>query len=98
MNIEFEWDDDKNAANIRKHGIAFEDAQYVFQDPIHTVMFDWDHSSVHEERWKAYGFVGRVLMVSFTEKDKVTRIISARKASPAEQEEYYYGYGSCNYE
>jgi uncharacterized DUF497 family protein len=98
MNYVFEWDEAKNASNIRKHGIAFEDAKYVFQDPLHTVLFDWEHSSIHEERWKAYGFINRVLVVSFTEKDQVIRIKSARRATPKEQEEYYYGYSSCRNE
>jgi uncharacterized DUF497 family protein len=97
MSYEFEWDENKNVANIRKHGIAFEDAKYVFQDPLRTVLFDWEHS-IHEERWKVYGIFRRVLTVIFTEKDTVIRIISARRASPAEQEEYYHGYGACNYE
>ena len=97
MSYEFEWDENKNVANIRKHGIAFEDAKYVFQDPLHTVLFDWEHS-IYEERWKVYGFIDNVLVVIFTEKDRVIRIISARRARPAEQEEYYYGYRTYDFE
>ncbi|GHT58875.1 hypothetical protein FACS1894109_13810 [Spirochaetia bacterium] len=97
MSYVFEWDENKNVTNIRKHGIAFEDAKYVFQDPFYMVQFDWEHS-IHEERWKVYGFIDNVLVVIFTEKDTVIRIISARKASPAEQEEYYYGYSTYDFE
>ncbi|GHV06640.1 hypothetical protein FACS189485_15500 [Spirochaetia bacterium] len=97
MSYVFEWDENKNATNIRKHGIAFEDAAHVFRDPLRMVQFDWDHS-IHEERWKVYGVFRRVLTVIFTEKDTVTRIISARMASPAEQEEYYYGYRTYDFE
>ncbi|GHU85162.1 hypothetical protein FACS189473_3870 [Spirochaetia bacterium] len=52
---EFEWDEEKNAANIRKHGIAFEEAVYAFLDPIHAEIYDWNHSTCLEERWIAYG-------------------------------------------
>jgi uncharacterized DUF497 family protein len=88
----FEWDDEKNVANIHKHGIAFEDAVFVFDDSLYVEFYDTAHSGFCEDRWKAYGYVGRVLVVSYTEKDGVTRIISARRASRSEEEAYYYGY------
>jgi uncharacterized DUF497 family protein len=87
----FDWDEKKNMANIKKHGISFEDAGFVFLDPIYIEIYDADHSTIYEDRWKAFGMVNRVLMVSFTERDGVTWIISARRATWAEQEAYYYG-------
>jgi uncharacterized DUF497 family protein len=87
----FDWDEEKNIKNIKKHGIAFEDASLVFLDPLCIEIFDAEHSTVYEDRWKAFGMVNRVLMVSFTERDATTWIISARRATLAEQEAYYYG-------
>jgi uncharacterized DUF497 family protein len=87
----FEWDDEKNIANIQKHGIAFDDAAYVFLDPLRIEMYDREHSSTLEDRWKVYGLVKRVLVVCFTERNGVTRIISARRATFKEEEAYYYG-------
>nr|WP_043923269.1 BrnT family toxin [Leadbettera azotonutricia] len=94
--MEFEWDEEKNMANIQKHGVAFEDAIYVFLDPLYCEIFDWEHSSEFEERWIAYGLVNRVLMVSFIEQNDITRVISARRATRSEEEAYYYGYYGTN--
>ena len=81
----FEWDEEKNAKNIKKHGIGFEEAIAVFFDPLIIEHFDREHSS--EERWRAYGFVHKLLAVTFTERAGVTRIISARKATKMEEKE-----------
>lgn len=81
----FEWDEEKNAINIKKHGIGFEEAAAVFFDPLVVEQFDSGHSD-GEERWRAYGFVRKLLAVSYTRRNGVTRIISARKASKAEEE------------
>ncbi|MDR0879015.1 MAG: BrnT family toxin [Treponema sp.] len=77
----FDWDEKKNISNIKKHGIAFEDASLVFLDPICVEIFDVEHSRAHEDRWKAFGMVNRVLMVSFTERYGTIWIISARRAT-----------------
>lgn len=85
----FDWNEEKNVANKRKHGIGFEDAVYVFLDPLHIVLYDREHSAA-EERWKAYGEVcGTLVVVSFTERPDTTWIISARKATRRERMEYY---------
>ena len=88
--MRFEWDDKKNAANFKKHGIRFERAVHVFSDPNAKERYDECHSNT-EVRFSLIGFDGyRVLYVIFTEPDEKTiRIISARKASGDEMEDYY---------
>jgi uncharacterized DUF497 family protein len=89
MILGYEWDDEKNMLNIRKHGIAFEDAILVFNDPLRLELYDPGHSTIYEERWRVYGFAGGVLAVSFTERNGMIRIISARRAQGIELEAYY---------
>ena len=92
MNIDFEWDEEKNAKNIRKHGVSFEMAKKVFLDPRRFEMIDIEHS-IFEERLMTVGFSGlKLLSVIFTERDDSVRIITARKADKHEEEEYFYGY------
>jgi uncharacterized protein len=92
MSIEFEWDEEKNAKNIRKHGVSFKMAEKVFLDPKRFEMFDKKHS-LNEERLITVGFSGVILLsVVFTERDSLIRIISARKANKKEEEDYFYGY------
>jgi len=82
--ITFEWDEDKNKLNQMLHGISFEDAKFVFNDPFKIVLPDLYHSE-KEERWLAIGIVSRVLFVVFTERSENNiRIISARTATKAE--------------
>jgi len=84
----FEWDEDKNKLNKKIHGITFEDAKFVFNDPFKIILPDLYHSE-KEERWLAIGMVNRVLFVVFTEKDNnVIRIISARIGTKAEEKLY----------
>jgi uncharacterized DUF497 family protein len=90
--MEFEWDDRKNAVNILKHGVSFETAKEVFYDPLRVDIYDRKNSK-SEDRWKAFGLSDWVLlMVCYTERNGVIRIISARKATKKEEEEYYNGY------
>jgi uncharacterized DUF497 family protein len=92
MSIEFEWDEEKNAKNKRKHKISFEAAKKVFFDPKRFEAFDKKHS-LNEDRLKTVGFSGFALLsVVFTEKGSSVRIISARKADKGEEEKYFYGY------
>ena len=88
--VKFIWDERKNHANIRKHGVDFNDAVRAWYDPDRLDFFDTAHSS-NEARWIFLGAAaGVVLFVVETEPDKETvRIISARKASMREQEVYY---------
>ena len=89
--IQFTWDEKKNRANRRKHGVSFEEAQTAFFDERAKVFFDPDHSE-DEDRFILLGvsFRLRVLVVChcYRENDKVIRIISARKADRSEQEDY----------
>ena len=84
----FEWDETKNAINKAKHGISFETAAYVFEDPYYIEMYDIDHST-EEDRFIASGMVGKVLFVVFTERKESIRLLSARYATEAERKLYY---------
>ena len=65
--VDFEWDHRKNAANIAKHGVAFDVARTAFEDPGAVVAFDSEHSERGELRWWLLGKVdGRVLLVRYT--------------------------------
>ena len=76
----FEWDEGKNKLNQKLHGIAFEDAKFVFNDPFKIIMPDLYHSEK---------IVSRVLFVVFTERsENIIRIISARTATKAERKLY----------
>ena len=84
----FEWDEEKNLLNQRKHGISFETAAYVFADENYIEMYDFEHS-ISEDRYIAIGLVGDVLFVVFTERKEKIRLISARLATEAERRLYY---------
>ncbi len=88
MELKFEWDEEKDRANQRKHGISFETAAYVFQDPYYIEMYDFEHST-QEDRYIAIGKVGDLLFVVFTERGEVIRLISARVATQRERRLYY---------
>jgi uncharacterized protein len=87
--MEFEWDDDKAAANERKHGVSFLEAQTIFADPLSLTGYDPDHSEA-EDRYITMGTSvgGRLLIVSHTDRDDRVRIISAREASRKERKDY----------
>lgn len=78
MDATFEWDDAKDEANQRKHGVAFAEAQRVFLDPSVVIARDLAHSAF-EERYYAFGRVddGEVMTVRFTYRDRTIRIIGA---------------------
>ena len=88
--LEFEWDENKNRVNLKKHKIDFSEAQFVFADPFYKEFYDVKHS-VSEDRWKVMGYVGKLLLsvIVTYRKDNVIRIISARDATPTERNEYY---------
>jgi len=87
--MDFMWDPQKAAANSRKHGISFEDAIATFHDPFSLTAFDPDHSD-REDRFVTMGrdTVGRLLVVVHTDRGETIRIISARKATRREREDY----------
>jgi uncharacterized DUF497 family protein len=85
---EFAWDDDKAAANLRKHGVAFADACRVFDDSFAVHRFDFPDEG--EQRMVVTGMVNGVLLtVVYAERCERTRLISARKATKHEQLDYY---------
>ena len=90
----FEWDENKNDANKKKHGVSFEMAVRVFLDDKRIEKFDEEHSTLDEERVNIIGRVSGllILFVVATDKSGKTRIISARKAEPDEEMEYYENY------
>ena len=84
--LRFEWDRDKARANIANHyGVTFFEAATVFADPLFILIVDDEHS-IEEPRFLAVGMSARqrVLIVSYTERGDVIRIISAREAEPKE--------------
>ncbi|MBO4311742.1 MAG: BrnT family toxin [Desulfovibrionaceae bacterium] len=87
----FEWDDEKDRANIRKHGVSFEEASTVFNDEYGIFIADPDHSE-SEDRFLLIGFseTARLLLVChcYRQSDLVIRIISARKATASEKATY----------
>lgn len=90
MGMLFEWDRKKASRNIKKHGIAFEEAQTVFVDPYALVLPDEEHSD-QEAREIVIGYSGknRILLVNFIERVyHVIRLISARRATPLERQDY----------
>jgi len=92
MKIRFEWSEKKNADNIRKHGVSFEEAARVFNDPKRIEIYDKKHSFL-EDRWITVGInISTVLTVIFTERNDVIRIISACKALKKEIRRYFNGY------
>ena len=84
----FEWDSQKADSNLVKHGVDFADAVGVFEDDFAITIPD--QSSDEEERWVTIGLdaLGRLLDVVYTWRGERIRIISAWKASTAEQEQY----------
>ena len=87
----FEWDERKNRANIRKHGVSFEEASTVFYDENGVEFYDDEHSE-WEDRFLLLGVSSRVrvLMVChcLREGGDVIRIVAARKATAAERKHY----------
>jgi uncharacterized DUF497 family protein len=90
--LRFEWDDEKEKINIRKHGISFDEARTVFYDEKAIQFFDPDHSE-DEDRFILLGisFRLRTLVVChcFRESETVVRLFSARKADREEEQEYW---------
>jgi uncharacterized protein len=85
MGLTFEWDQDKAEANLKKHGISFEEASGVFNDPLAASISDTTHS-INESRFIIIGrsIKGRILLVVYNERGEKLRIISARLATRRE--------------
>jgi uncharacterized DUF497 family protein len=89
MDLRFEWDEAKAAANLEKHGVSFDEAQTVFGDPHTITIFDAQHSDA-EDRFIDIGMAatGRILVVVYTETAERIRIISGREVTPKERRHY----------
>ena len=88
--MRFEWDPEKAASNIRKHGISFDEAVTVFKDPLAFIFDDITHSE-HEHREIIIGAstLRRMILVCFVERlESIVRIISARPATRQEIKDY----------
>ena len=87
------WDDEKNRANKRKHGLSFEASPYVFADPLAVSRPD---PYPYEERWKTVGLIGELIVFvvhtwpefNLATDEETGRIISARKATALERRIY----------
>jgi uncharacterized protein len=89
LELEFEWDERKDKSNQMKHGVSFEEASTVFDDPLSLNFDDPDHSR-EEERYIVIGLSnqGRSLFVSHTDRNNKIRLISARLLTPKERRYY----------
>ena len=94
--MHWEWDEDKNEANQRKHNLSFETAVQIFHDPLAATRED---PLSYEQRWQTMGMVGSVVLIvvhtspdaDLESSEAVGRIISARKATRREREAYEEG-------
>lgn len=94
FNYHFEWDATKASSNLRKHGVSFESATTVFNDPLMLSIPDLEHSKI-EERWLTLGLTqnSRTLVVIHTYQEITDnainiRMISARPATKQERRQY----------
>jgi hypothetical protein len=90
--LEFEWNTNKAASNLLKHGVSFDEACTVFGDVLATTVIDLEHSA-YEDRWLTTGVSseGRVVVVWHTNRDAKIRIIGAREATAHERRVYEEG-------
>jgi uncharacterized protein len=89
----YEWDEEKNQINFLKHGISFDTAILIFEDP--HVVSELDRIVSGEERWQSIGAIGNVVIVLVAHtwepekgSDELIRVISARKATRNERRKY----------
>ena len=89
MSLRFTWDPAKAAENLRKHGVSFEEGLTVFANPLARIHDDPYHSvREHREIIVGHSVKGRLLLVSFTERRREIRLISARRATRHERQDY----------
>jgi len=89
MSLIFEWDDEKAASNLRKHGVPFDEAIAIFLDPHRLDLHD-GREAYDEDRFLTVGLADTdVLFIAYTVRDAAIRIISARKATSHEQRDYW---------
>ena len=87
----FEWDEEKNEINRKKHGFGFEEILNMFDDPFFFEIYDSVHSDEAEDRYIGIGRAQGVLVVTtcYTERTGRIRLISSRRATPKEEMMYY---------
>jgi uncharacterized DUF497 family protein len=90
--MKFEWSENKAAINLSKHGVSFEEAKKVFDDPLYVDFYDPDPSE-DKKQYLIGGESnrGRLLIVSYTERGDSIRLISAREVTRTEREAYEEG-------
>ncbi|MFZ3341812.1 MAG: BrnT family toxin [Terriglobales bacterium] len=90
IKLKFEWDKAKAEGNLSAHGVSFDFAKTVFDDPFAIERLD-DREDYGEERFVIIGMGQRniLLFVAYTERDERIRIISARRATQYEQDDYF---------
>ena len=90
MAFRFHWDPEKARANLKKHGVSFEEAATVFGDPLALTIVDPEHSTPDEPRFLLRGpsASSRLLVVAHTEAGDDIRLISARLAARRERRDY----------
>jgi len=90
----FTWDEKKSAANRKKHGVTFEEAQTVFDHPVAAIFDDEEHSDIEpREIIIGHSVNNRLLLVVFVELPEHIRLISARTATAKERRDYEQGTG-----
>ena len=90
--VDYDWADEKAESNLEKHGVSLEEAATVFGDPLYIDFYDPDHA-VDEHRYLIMGqsTAGRLLIISYTERDEAVRLITAREVTSAERRAYEEG-------
>jgi uncharacterized protein len=90
--MRFDWDQDKAVSNLSKHGVSFEEAKTVFDDPLYVDFYDPAHSD-EEDRYLIVGESSqrRLLIASYTERGNLIRLISAREVTRTERKVYEEG-------
>jgi uncharacterized DUF497 family protein len=88
-NNSFEWDDETAEINFRKHSVSFDEGATIFDDPLVATISDKRHS-IEEQRFIATGtsVEGNLPVVSYTEREEKFRLISCRKATRVERNDY----------
>ncbi len=89
MSLAFEWGEDKAEENLRKHGVGFEEAKSIFNDPFSITIYDHEHS-IDEGRYVDIdlSLKGGLIVVPYTERGENIRIISRRRTTKKEQKDY----------
>jgi len=90
--MQFDWDKNKAERNLSKQPVSFEEVKTVFDDSLYVELYDPEHSE-DEDRYLLVGQSnrGRLLIISYTERDNLIRLISAREVTKTERETYEQG-------